>query len=248
MSSSTKEDEAKSENAKKFLFDAHDFSPEALAREKRRKEEHDKKHRFTEQDVEKARKEGFDQGQKAALEQIESALNQSTQKLNTGIQALLAEDQQMQTAAIHTVLLVVRKLLPSLFRQKSMAEIEDVICTALQERPEEPRIVIRVHPEILEPLKSRINELAAANGFNGKIMLLADENINVRSSCKVEWADGGAERLMDVLFSKIESTLLREAGPIPPHLAKAAETRQKPAPEPASDVAQNPAISENSGG
>lgn len=241
MSSSTKEDEVKSDGSKKFLFDAHDFSPEAIAREKRKKEDHEKKHRFTEQDVEKARKEGLEQGQKAALEQIESALNQNTQKLNAGIQALLAEDQQMQTTAIHTALLVVRKLLPSLFRQKSMAEIEDVISTALQERPEEPRIVIRVHAEVLEPLKGRINELAAANGFNGKIMLLVDESINVRNSCKIEWADGGAERLMDVLFSKIEAALLREAGPIPPHLAKAAEAQQNQG----SEVAQTPAISEN---
>lgn len=238
MSSSIKEDEAKSQETKKFFFDAHDFSPEAIAREQRKKAEFEKAHRFTEQDVEKAQKDGLEKGKKAALEDIQNQLNQTTQKLDAAMQSLLTKDQEMQSIAIHTSLIIVRKLLPALFRQKSMEEIERVISEAVHERPEEPRIVIRIHPEMLQPLRERIEEISAAQGYNGKIMLLADENINVRSDCKIEWADGGAERFMGVLFSKIEANLLHDAGPVPEHLTRA--------PKSGSDVAQRPTVSENS--
>ena len=44
---------------------------------------------------------------------------------------------------------------------------------------------------------------ALERGFAGKLILIAEDNLGP-SDCRVEWADGGAERLYERLFAQIE--------------------------------------------
>ncbi|HEX2752598.1 MAG TPA: flagellar assembly protein FliH, partial [Alphaproteobacteria bacterium] len=82
-------------------------------------------------------------------------------------------------------------------------EIERVIIENLEVRKDEPRIAVMVPTEHLEILKARVDDMALQRGFAGKLILIADDAMGP-SDCRVEWADGGAERLYASLFAQIE--------------------------------------------
>ncbi|MBU6475581.1 MAG: hypothetical protein KGQ70_06420, partial [Alphaproteobacteria bacterium] len=99
---------------------------------------------------------------------------------------------------------VVGKLLPGFSQQYALPEIERVIMQAIEARRDEPRLAITVPSAHLETLKDRVDALTAGKAYAGKVILIADDAL-AATDCRVEWADGGAERLFERLFSQIEN-------------------------------------------
>ena len=85
-----------------------------------------------------------------------------------------------------------------------LPEIENVVVKAIEIRQDEPRIVVTVHSAHLEALKTRIDAIALEKGYAGKVILIADDNLP-STDCRVEWSDGGVERLYESLFAQIEN-------------------------------------------
>ena len=73
---------------------------------------------------------------------------------------------------------------------------------------DEPRIVFRVADDLLDNLSGRIDAMARQAGFHGKVVLLADSGLGA-SDCRIEWADGGAERDMTRFWAEIDETAKR---------------------------------------
>ena len=65
----------------------------------------------------------------------------------------------------------------------------------------------------LDALKNRMDDLALERGFAGKLILIADDTMEA-SDCRVEWADGGAERLYERLFAQIENEFAKSMSAI----------------------------------
>ncbi len=72
-------------------------------------------------------------------------------------------------------------------------------------------MVIRIADALLDPLRERLDEVAAKAAFDGKVVLLADEAL-APSDVRVEWADGGAERDTGRLWAEIDQVLERNLG------------------------------------
>mgnify|MGYP004704999233 CR=1 FL=1 len=69
-------------------------------------------------------------------------------------------------------------------------------------------VVLRVSQHLFEPIRQRLTELAQKTGFAGKFVLLADDALGP-VDCRLEWADGGAERITDRLAREIDAVLER---------------------------------------
>jgi flagellar assembly protein FliH len=69
-------------------------------------------------------------------------------------------------------------------------------------------VVVRAHDRVIATLQTRIDGMAASCGFQGKIMLFPDDQLN-DTDCRVEWADGGAERNLDDMWKQIDAALQR---------------------------------------
>jgi flagellar assembly protein FliH len=131
-----------------------------------------------------------------------------------GIERARAEIERSTTAAaIRLALAILRKILPSLEGRAALPEIEAMFADCLPRALDEPRIVFRVPDDLLDALGGRIDEMARRAGFLGKVVLLADGGLGA-SDCRLEWADGGAERSVERLWSDIED-LVRRALPEP---------------------------------
>lgn len=198
MSSSTKDGEVK-----KFLFDKHDFD---------REREEAAKPSFTEEQLILAKMQaqaaGKAEGLKEARQSQDELVAKCMQQIGAACEKLVAAEDRREVeqmvAATKLSMLVAHKLLPQFAQRFSLEEIERVILQSIETRRDEPRIAVIVPTVHLDTLKARIDGLALDKGYAGKIILLADDNL-AQTDVRVEWADGGAERLYERLFAQVES-------------------------------------------
>jgi len=173
---------------------------------------------FSESELERARDEGFaagrEQGLLEAAGSIENACTRTLEAVDTQLRALLpalAQDAERRNGeALKAAVTIVRKLFPRSAEAHGTAEVEALIAQSLRHLRDEPRVVVRVCDELLDPLNERLGGLAADSGYDGKIVLLAEEAL-LPGDAKVEWADGGAERDSARLWRQVDAIVARAA-------------------------------------
>ena len=218
----------------KFLFDTS-FDPEDMDRSVMPGQK-PAKPKFGEEDLEKARTEGFAAGKESGRQEVMQSIEQQISTALSAISGQLAGLSQAQVqaserqagSAVEAALTVMRKMFPHLASRHGLAEIESVVCDCLERLRTEPRIVIRVADSLLDQVEQRVSQLAAHAGFDGKIVFLSQEGLHP-GDIRVEWADGGAERDSDRLWHEIDQIITRTIGPMQP-AADAAEPAPVPAP------------------
>ena len=228
------EAESRMSMSEKFLFETS-FEPEDMD-ESVMPGQKPAKPKFSEEDLEKARAEGSaagkESGRQEAMESIEQQISQALSAISerlTGLSQAQVQASERQTrGAIEAALTIMRKMFPHLAARHGLAEIESVVCDCLERLRTEPRIVIRVADSLLDQVEQRVSQLAAHAGFDGKIVFLSQEGLQL-GDIRVEWADGGAERDSSRLWREIDQIIARIIGPMPP-AADAAEPAPGPAP------------------
>lgn len=171
---------------------------------------------YTEEDLAAARGEaqqiGFAAGKQEALGEIQNMAANTLQNIAMAIGNLGAQHEQavlaLKQEAAQMAMVIAGKLAPALLQSQPLDEIRSLITDCLDLIPDEPRIVVRINEALVESLAGEIDQLAARGGFQGSVVLLGEANMT-DADCRVEWADGGAERNLEVLFQKIEIAVTR---------------------------------------
>lgn len=200
---------------KKFLFDNIDFDAPVVE---------DIAPTYSIADLENARTDaltlgdarGYARGKAEAEQAAQDAVDEKLRILLEGMSISLgrltvAEDRREMEKCIDAArmaLHVVHKLMPNLASTHGLPEVERIITAAIDGRRDEPRLAVTVATALLEPLKERIDLLAQDRGYAGKIILIADDAMAI-GDCRVEWADGGSERMLARLLMQIESEFSR---------------------------------------
>jgi flagellar assembly protein FliH len=117
-----------------------------------------------------------------------------------------AAQRDAELLAIELTRTIVGKLFPALTRKNGLAEIAALVTQCMREAVDEPRLVLRVPDALFEAAQQQIAPLAASTGYPGKLVILGDEAL-AGSDCRIEWADGGAERDTARTRQEIDSTL-----------------------------------------
>ena len=178
---------------------------------------------LTRLDLETARNAGFAAGREAALAEAQASTEQRLADTCAAIcdnaTALLAaqaaQAQETQRQALALVRLTLQKAVPALSRTAPLAEIEAILARCLAEAHDEPRLVLRVSDGLFEAAQARLQPIADATAFGGKLILLADAAL-ADGDCRVEWADGGAERDTKRLAADLDALLSRGLDASPP--------------------------------
>ena len=171
---------------------------------------------FSRAELETARAAAAAEARQVALAEAAASLEQrladAVQGLAAGVASLLERDEEIrraaETQAIELVRAVLGRALPELARANPLAEIEAMIAQCLREAFEEPRIVLRVPNDLFDPLRQRLAAIAQQSGFGGKFVILADDSLGP-ADCRLEWADGGAERDVHRLAHAVDAALAR---------------------------------------
>jgi flagellar assembly protein FliH len=151
--------------------------------------------------------EGRVAGRAEAMVEIERQTAAAIEATARGLEALMRSEAQFErSVADHAVALgctLLRKLHPELMRRHGAAEVEALIARCLERLHAEPRIVVRLHDGMLDLLRPRLDEIARLGGYEGRVILVADDAI-APGDCRIEWAEGGCERDSARLWRDIE--------------------------------------------
>jgi flagellar biosynthesis/type III secretory pathway protein FliH len=166
---------------------------------------------FSEEEVATARAEGFDagkaEGSQETAESIEARTAETLAKL-AGQFGNLFRDQTATNAAlfddaINIAVAILRKCFPYLTDTHAQQAIEDMVREVLAEILEEPRALVHVHPDLVEPLNARIAEIAEQSNFEGQVLII-DDAAMPPGDCRVSWSSGSAERDMKTLWQRVD--------------------------------------------
>jgi flagellar assembly protein FliH len=198
----------------KFLFDRSFDLPDAPRAVQRKVAPPEPA--FTKAEVEAARATGFADGRAQALDEtaqsIEARAAAALQTLASTIaEALQSREHAAETAqrrALETIRAITRKAVPALCRTAPLLELETLVSECVREAFDEPRIVLRVADGVFDAMQQRLAAITSLAGFAGKVVLLADDGLDL-ADARVEWAEGGAERDTKRLLRDIDGALAR---------------------------------------
>ena len=169
---------------------------------------------FSAEELEDVRKQAYEAGHAKALEDSNASLERQTaeavsqiSKNIAGLAEVFESDRESRLKeSLRLASALVGKLFPGLSRQEGMREIESLLSDCLQQLQEEPRLVIRSAVDHIDMLRERCDALGSKTGFEGRFVLLGEEDYGP-SDVTLGWADGGAERNLARQWHEIESLI-----------------------------------------
>ncbi|TNE26136.1 MAG: hypothetical protein EP349_10105 [Alphaproteobacteria bacterium] len=197
------------DKTKKFLFDLRSFdAPDP---------EHVEPPKFSEEEVAKFKQDSFESGKSSGMDEARRQQEETLIALMQNMAVLLTKllesearrEEEKNNAIIRLSLKIAQKLFPGLAKAHAMDEIERTVQAVLEKRKEEPRLVVTVHDSILDKLRGRMDALSESAGFHGKVILMGGDDL-APTDCRIEWADGGAEKNFEQIFTEIENTLSKQ--------------------------------------
>lgn len=174
---------------------------------------------FSEEELEAARAAALATGRQAGLREAEAAterlLASALQAVAAGLQGLesrlRSDGEERYREAVRVAMTVAGRVLPDMAARNGLAEIEGLFRDCMSYLLEEPRVVVRVNDALADAARERLDVIAGASGFEGRLLVLGDPPIAV-GDCRIEWAEGGAERNFARVWQDIEAVLERALG------------------------------------
>lgn len=154
-------------------------------------------------EVESARAEGYANGY-AAGEQARSALEAA--RIASAVERLVdiatslfstidGDRTRLEAEAVELAVTTARILAKGLVEREPLDEITRLVREALTNLRNAPHLVLRVSPDLVEPIDARIKKLGFERGYDGRMIVLGDPDL-APGDCHIEWADGGMSRSM----------------------------------------------------
>ena len=115
---------------------------------------------------------------------------------------------RMETEAVNVALAVGRKLSAALIAREPLVEIMALVTDCLHHLTTTPHLVVRINDALYDEARLRIEEIARQCGFEGRLVILAEPDIE-GGDCRIEWADGGVASDRASTEAKIEELIGR---------------------------------------
>jgi flagellar assembly protein FliH len=136
-----------------------------------------------------------------ALEQIGIAIK--------GIAARFSGvETRMETEAVDVAVAVARKLCSELIAREPLGEVTALVSDCFAQLVSTPHLVVRINDQLYEAAHERIERLAKQSGFEGRLVILAEPEIET-GDCRIEWADGGVVLERAAIEAKINELVGR---------------------------------------
>jgi flagellar assembly protein FliH len=129
-----------------------------------------------------AHAEGVVQGRAEATAQTERQIATALAAIATHMgsidRGVAATAGGLKETAVELSLAMVRRLFPDLARRSGLGEVEALLGQCMDALKAEPRFAVRVPLDLIDAVKSRVEETAAARGYEGRIAVLGDETVS----------------------------------------------------------------------
>jgi flagellar assembly protein FliH len=151
---------------------------------------------------------GQEQAQQEAGQRIAAALALIADGLGRLDGALMAIETRLETEAVEVAVAVAAKLAPALIAREPFIEISALATECFHHLVSAPHVAVRIGSDIYETAKEKIEEIARARGFEGRLAVTSDESL-APGDCRIEWADGGVIRNQTTTASAVDEMVGR---------------------------------------
>ena len=142
-------------------------------------------------------RDGLNAAEAQARTEAERRLALAFERIAGGVEQLRASlkrvEDRFEAEAIEVALSVGRKLAADLIAKEPFAEIAALADQCFREMISAPHILVRVNTDLYSDAKQRLEEIARARGFDGRLVVMSEGDI-AAGDCRIEWADGGLKR------------------------------------------------------
>jgi flagellar assembly protein FliH len=160
----------------------------------------------------RAYRDGYDAGQREAKAESDRRTALALEEIRIGIQGIAARfsgiETRMETEAVDIAVAVARKLCSALVAGEPLGEITALAKDCFSQLVSTPHLVVRINEHLYEPARAQIERLAKQSGFEGRLVILAEPEIDT-GDCKIEWADGGVVLERAAIDAKINELVGR---------------------------------------
>jgi flagellar assembly protein FliH len=140
---------------------------------------------------------GLNAAEAQARTEAERRLALAFERIAGGVEQLRASlervEGKFEAEAVEVALAVGRKLAADLIAKEPFAEICALADQCFREMISAPHIVVRVSADLYSDAKQRLEDIARARGFEGRLVVMSEGDI-AAGDCRIEWADGGLKR------------------------------------------------------
>ena len=136
---------------------------------------------------------GLAQAQNDAAQRTGAALAQIANAMDRLSKALSDIETRLETEAVQVAVSVAGKLASELIAREPLAEISALATDCFSQLVKTPHVVVHIGAEIYDAAKAKLDEIAGARGFEGRLVVMSDPAL-AAGDCRIEWADGGVAR------------------------------------------------------
>ena len=151
---------------------------------------------------------GLAQAQNDATRQATAALGVIADAMDRLNRALAGIEARLETEAVQVAVAVAGKLAPELIAHQPLAEMAALATESFNHLVKTPHVVVHIGAEFYEAAKIKLDEIAQARGFEGRLVLLPNSAM-VAGDCRIEWADGGVARDRAATLAIIDDLVAR---------------------------------------
>ncbi len=175
----------------KFLFDTDFSAPDRMRERAATPAEVAQKIAAAEA---RAYRDGYDAALREAKVESDRRAALALEAIGITIKGIAARfsgiEARMETEAVDVAVAVARKLASELFAREPLGEITALVSDCFAQLVSTPHLVVRINDRLYEAGHARIEALAKQSGFAGRLVILAEPEIET-GDCRIEWADGG---------------------------------------------------------
>ncbi len=134
---------------------------------------------------------------------------ETLRQISGRMQAVLArmesESEAIREDAVRLAVAAARAIAGAALDRYGADTIEACAREALDELRGEPRLAVRVAPSLVDDLAQRLDSEAARLGFEGAVIVRADEDVSA-GDVVLEWRAGAVERTASDIEARLEET------------------------------------------
>jgi len=160
----------------------------------------------------RAYRDGFDAAQREAKAESDRRGALALEEIGIAIQTIATRfsgiEARMETEAVDVAVAVARKLCSELISGEPLSEITALVSDCFSHLVSTPHLVVRINEQLYEAARERIERLAKRSGFEGRLVILAEPEIDT-GDCRIEWADGGVVLERAAIEAKIDELVGR---------------------------------------
>jgi flagellar assembly protein FliH len=160
----------------------------------------------------RAYRDGYEAAQREARAESDRRAALALEEIGIAIKGIAARfsgiETRMETEAVDVAVAVARKLCSALIAAEPLGEVTGLVGDCFSQLVSTPHLVVRINDSLYEAARERIERLARQSGFEGRLVILAEPEIDT-GDCKIEWADGGVVLERTAIEAKIDELVGR---------------------------------------